>query len=183
MSNFVIREEQLTDRSAIRSVLLAAFDDSMEADLVDRLRDNCPERVSLVATLRNVLVGYLLFTPSEIETSRGTIKGWALGPMAVHPDYQRSGIGSQLVHVGLAMLRERKALFVVVLGHPGYYPKFGFRAAARWHLRSEWDVPEEAFMILSLEPEFMMPVGGIVSYRKEFRDASPPKAEGSTRGE
>lgn len=181
MSDFTVREEQLADRPGIRAVLLSAFGGSMEADLVDRLRKHCAERVSLVAVTNDVLVGYLLFTPAEIQTSRGTIKGWALGPMAVLPEYQRRGIGSQLLRRGVEALCERKALFIVVLGHPEYYPRFGFEAASRWHLRAEWDVPDDAFMILALEPDLLTRVSGIVRYRGEFRDASPPETSGSSQ--
>jgi putative acetyltransferase len=173
MSILSIRDEQPSDRDAIRSVLVAAFEGTVEADLVERLRMSCPDQVSLVATLKNVLVGHILFTPARIDLLGRIIEGWALGPMAVHPDQQRTGIGSLMAESGIDCLRQKAAPFVAVLGHSDYYPRFGFERASRWNLRAEWEVPEEAFMILPLERRKLRLESGIVRYHPEFHSASP----------
>ena len=171
MSILSIRDEQPSDHDAIRSVLVAAFEETVEADLVDRLRMSCPDQVSLVAALKNVLVGHILFTPARIDSPGRVIEGWALGPMAVHPDQQRTGIGSLMVESGIDYLRQKSTPFVAVLGHSEYYPRFGFERASRWNLRAEWEVPDEAFMILPLEKRKLRMAGGIVRYHPEFHSA------------
>ena len=91
--------------------------------------------------------------------------------MAVLPERQRQGIGSELVETGLAELRERDCPFVIVLGHPEYYPRFGFEPASRHGIKCEWEVPDEAFMILVLDEVRMPEAGGRARYRAEFSEA------------
>ena len=89
--------------------------------------------------------------------------------MAVRPDRQRQGVGSQLVRDSLAVLRARGCPFVVVVGHPEYYPRFGFQPASAYGLASQWDaVPDEAFMALVLDAHAMDGVSGVARYRDEF---------------
>jgi putative acetyltransferase len=91
--------------------------------------------------------------------------------MAVHPDRQRQGIGSQLVRRGLAILRERGCPFVVVVGHPHYYPRFGFEPASKHGVTSEWDgIPDDAFLVLILDAAAMNGVRGTARYRPEFNE-------------
>ena len=94
-----------------------------------------------------------------------------LAPMAVLPGHQRKGIGSELVRAGLAELRERDCPFVIVLGHPEYYPRFGFEPASGHGVKCEWEVPDEAFMILVLDEARLPEAGGTARYRPEFSDA------------
>ena len=85
--------------------------------------------------------------------------------------YQRQGIGSQLVRQGIDILRERGCLFVVVVGHPEYYPRFGFEPASKHGLLSQWEgIPDEAFMVLVMDPGAMAGVSGVVMYRGEFNE-------------
>lgn len=92
--------------------------------------------------------------------------------MAVLPEYQRQGIGSALVNKGIEILRERGCPFIIVLGHPEYYPRFGFMQASTRGLTCQWDsVPDEAFMLLVLDSDKMNNVSGIASYRYEFDEA------------
>jgi putative acetyltransferase len=94
-----------------------------------------------------------------------------LAPMAVLPDRQRQGIGSQLVMRGLDILRERGCPFVVVVGHPEYYPRFGFERASTHGLASQWDgMPDAAFMVLVLNARAMADVSGVATYRDEFNE-------------
>jgi putative acetyltransferase len=164
-----VREELPSDIDAIREVNRLAFGGAEEADVVDRLRRTCPGLLSLVAVLDGQVVGHILFSPATIECQHGLIHGMGLAPIAVRPEYQRRGIGSQLVRAGLDMLRRRVCRFVIVLGHPEYYPRFGFEVAARHGIYSEWDgVPDEAFMILALDASVVEAGGGVARYRSEF---------------
>jgi len=94
-----------------------------------------------------------------------------LGPLAVLPDSQRRGIGSALIKAGLEMLRQRACPFLIVLGHPTYYPRFGFQPASKHGLSCQWPgVPDDVFMALILDPEQMRNVRGIARYRDEFNE-------------
>ena len=121
----VIRDERLPDAPAVRAVLEAAFSQAVEADLVDKLRVACRERISLVACDDDRIVGHILFTPALIEGPDGTVVGYGLAPMAVLPGFQRKGIGSALVRAGIERLRRSRCPFVIVIGHPTYYPASG----------------------------------------------------------
>src|SRR4051812_49361695 len=123
-------------------------------------------RLSLVAEQAGAVVGHLLFSRLPIETSSGTVEALALAPMAVLPGHQRQGIGSQLIRDGLAVCRERGHRIVVVLGHAGYYPRFGFAAALAERLRSPFPGPH--FMALELVPGALAGVEGEVRYPPPF---------------
>lgn len=110
----------------IRSINEAAFGRPDEADLVDGLRSEGAVLLSLVAEVERQIVGHVLFSRMSIETSGGPVPAAALAPVAVLPDHQRRGIGEQLIRHGLDLLRARGERIVIVLGHPGYYPRFGF---------------------------------------------------------
>jgi putative acetyltransferase len=167
-----IRPEQPGDVDAVRAVNLRAFPHPVEADLVDKLRVACPEAVSLVAELDGKVVGHILFTSVTVQTRTGEILGMGLGPMAVVPDCQRQGIGSLLVGAGLDVLRERACPFVVVLGHAGYYPRFGFAPASRHGIRCSWEgIPDNVFMAIVFDKKTMSGVSGVARYRNEFDEA------------
>lgn len=166
-----IRPETPDDVARVREINTLAFGQAGEAVLVDRLRTNCAEAISLVAE-DDAVVGYILFTPVTIENTGRPLVGMGLAPMAVHPDRQRNGIGSQLVRRGLEILRDRNCPFVVVVGHPEYYPRFGFERASRRKLASQWEgIPDEAFMVRVLDETTMTGVSGVARYRAEFDDA------------
>jgi putative acetyltransferase len=168
----VIRDEAAGDAPAVRAVNEDAFGSPLEAGIVDALREACADRVSLVAERDGRVVGHILFTPVEIATAAGAVRGYGLAPMAVCTAWQRQGIGSALVAEGLSRVRQAGAPFVVVLGHPHYYPRFGFEPASRRGVRCQWpDVPDEAFMLLVLDPARAARLAGVAHYRAEF-DAS-----------
>lgn len=168
-----IRDERTDDAPAIRLVLEAAFSGTVEADIVDRLKQTCPERVSLVALNNARVVGHILFTPVTVETSNGPIVGSGLAPMAVLPELQRAGIGSALVRAGIERLRVSGCPFVVVVGHPEYYPRFSFVPASAHAIRCQWEgVPDEAFMVLVLQPAIASTLAGLAMYRPEFNGAA-----------
>ena len=166
-----IREEQPQDREAVREAHIRAFGQSQEADIVDTLRRDCSELLSLVALRGDQVVGHILFSPVTIENEDGTVRGTGLAPMAVLPEHQREGIGSELVRTGIEKLRIMGCPFVIVLGHPEYYPRFGFEVASRYGVRCAWDVPDEAFMIMVLNESEMQGVSGVAKYRPEFAEA------------
>ena len=167
-----IREEQPRDIKTIRDLNKRAFGQSQEADLVDKLRQNCDDLLSLVALMQNQVVGHILFTPVMVESEDNIVIGMALAPMAVLPEYQRQGIGSELVRAGIEKLKKRQCPFIIVLGHAEYYPRFGFEPASRYGVRSEWEVPDEAFMILVIG-EFEMQSGvALARYRPEFAEST-----------
>jgi len=166
-----IRAEKPEDIPCVRLVNELAFGQAEEADIVDRLRESCADFLSLVA-VDEAPVGVILFTPAAIESPRGRVVGMGLAPLAVLPERQRQGIGSALVRRGLEIVRERGCPFVVVLGHPEYYPRFGFERASAHGLACQWaGVPDEAFMVLILDAQAMEGVAGVAWYRDEWGEA------------
>ncbi len=168
----VIREEQPGDASAVRTVNEQAFGQPEEANIVEKIRANCSDALSLVALDEGEIVGHILFSSATIETDQGPVEGMGLAPMAVQPGCQRQGIGSSLVRRGIDLLAERSCPFVIVLGHPEYYPRFGFERTCTYHLQSQWEgVPDEAFLILFLDQSLKSQAGGLARYRDEFDEA------------
>ncbi|MEE8597524.1 MAG: N-acetyltransferase [bacterium] len=166
-----IRQEKKQDIEVIRQLNNKAFGQSQEADIIDKLRNNYNHFLSLVAELDNKIVGHILFTPVIIEADKVAIEGVGLAPMAVLPKYQKQGIGSILVIKGLEKVKQSGCPFVIVLGHSEYYPKFGFEPASRYGIRSEWEVPDEAFMIVVFDKSKLQGISGVAKYRSEFAEA------------
>lgn len=162
-----IRDEQPGDVAAIREVNRLAFSQDDEGRIVDALRANGAATVSLVATDGDVVVGHIMFSPLFV----GAAQGAGLGPMAVTPSHQRQGIGSRLVEAGVERLRSSGCPFIVVIGHPEFYPRFGFQPAASYGLTCEWDVPAEVFMVTVLNPAVRDHLHGMAQYRSEFATA------------
>lgn len=163
-----IRRERSADFEEIRRLNDLAFGGPVEGSIVDALRERCPDILSLVAVERETVVGHLFFSPVAVDGLSGT-EAMGLGPMAVLPARQKRGIGAALIASGIAELEQSGCVLVVVLGHAGYYPRFGFVPASRYGLRCQWDgVPDEAFMARFLDPARSGSAGGTVRYRKEF---------------
>ena len=167
-----VRIEKPEDIPEVRKINELAFGQPTEANIVDKLRQACPSSISLVAEEGDALVGHIFFSPAVIEEAGRQIEGMGLAPMAVLPDRQRRGIGSGLVRRGIDLLREKGCPFIIVLGHPGYYPRFGFVPASKHGISCQWvGVPDEALMVLILDESAMRGVSGIAKYREEFNDA------------
>jgi putative acetyltransferase len=164
----IVRRERPDDRVAIRAVNELAFGSAVEADLVDVLRARGQATLSLVAIEADRVVGHVLFSPVSIESGGARVAALGLGPMAVLPERQRQDIGSLLVRTGLEASRDAGHECVVVLGHPGYYPRFGFTPASRHGVTWEHPAPDEAFMILELREGALGGRGGLVRYQPEF---------------
>lgn len=159
-----VREERPNDVAAIRDVNRLAFGQEQEANIVDALRSNGAVLLSLVALVDDRIVGHIMYSPIAV----GEVAGAALAPMAVLPEYQRSGIGSDLVKKGNEKLKDAGYPFIIVLGHPNLYPRFGFTPASNYGIKCEWDVPDDVFMVLVLDAAKMHGVSGLANYRHEF---------------
>jgi len=165
----LIRAETPADAPAIHRLNELAFEQPAEADLVDALRLAARPFLSLVAAEEEgEIVGHICFTPVTVGDSQSSLSVAGLAPMAVLPGYQNQGIGSRLVETGLDECRRAGFTLAVVLGHPEYYPRFGFRPASAFGLRSEYDVPDPVFMALELFPGAAEGVSGLVRYHEAF---------------
>lgn len=167
--NMRIRAEEERDWPAVRVVNESAFETPAEADLVSTLRGQAEPLVSLVAKVGDTIVGHIMFSPVVLSEHPGS-KLMGLGPMAVLPERQGQGVGSSLVRAGLEACKKLGCGAVVVLGHPEYYPRFGFSPAARYRMSCEYEVPDEAFMAIELRPGFLQNVSGTVKYHAAFGD-------------
>lgn len=163
-----IRQEQPEDVAAIHAVNEQAFGRAAEAELVDRLRANGKAMLSLVAVQDGEIVGHILFSPVTIESSGGMFAASGLAPLAVRPEVQKQGIGSQLIKRGLEQCRAAGLTGVVVVGHPEYYPRFGFVPASRYGIKCEYNVPDEVFMALELRDGALC--AGFAKYQPEFNE-------------
>lgn len=175
-TGIVIRNETEADVDAIAEVTIAAFQpleisSHTEQFIVAALRAAKALAVSLVAECDGRVIGHIAFSP--IIVSDGTVGWYGLGPVSVLPQYQRQGVGKRLVREGLARLKAMGAAGCCLVGHPGYYRKFGFSNPSGLVLDG---VPPEVFFALS----FGGPVpGGKVSFHEGFRADGQNDATGS----
>ena len=173
--NVEIREEREGDAPGIRSVEELAFGEQDEAKVVDMLRASDRVVLSLVAVDGGEVVGHVLFSPVTVESSPPDSRWAALGPIGVLPDRQGGGIGSRLVREGLALCRSRGWDGVVLLGHPGYYARFGFVPAGNHGLTDPYG-GGPAFQVIELRQGALEQVAGAVRFAPEF-DLFPPDEE------
>ncbi len=162
-----IRPELEADKAAVYAVNSTAFPSTEEAELVNRLRKNADPTISLVALENEEIIGHIFFSPVTLDTDN-SLKLMGLAPMAVVPEFQRQGAGSQLVKSGLQLCEKIGAGAVVVLGHAEYYPKFGFIPSNQFNIKSEYDVPSDVFMITELIPHYLASRRGTIQYHPEF---------------
>jgi putative acetyltransferase len=134
-----------------------------ESKLVDALRANGNAIISLVAVNGDEVLGHILFSPVS-TTPPSDAKGIGLAPVAVRPQVQSQGIGSQLIREGLRLGEELGYDYCVVLGGPKYYQRFGFEKASPFGIRNEYGVDDE-FMIIRFSERG---VAGLVQYAYEF---------------
>src|SRR5262249_15864834 len=144
-----------------------AFGGADEGRLVDALYEGGYQRVSLVAEVGGEVVGVIVFSELAIVTERASIPGLALAPLAVLPSHQRRGVGSMLVIEGLRVCREHGHAIVIVVGHPEYYPRFGFSAACALPLKCRFG-SGPSFMALALADGALDNVSGEVRYATPF---------------
>lgn len=168
-----VRPEISDDIEKIDEIYRRAFETDLEANLVKTIRGSeyfIPE-LSLVAVKQTRVVGHILFSGIKIIGEGGEIPVLALAPMAVLPEYQRQAIGSELVYRGLLESAKLGYNIVVVIGHPAYYPKFGFKPARQYGIRAPFDVPDEAFLVLELKVGALKDLNGVVTYNPAFNSA------------
>ena len=163
-----VRHERPGDEPAITRVNDAAFGQSDESRIITAVRAAGHSVLSLVAVRGDAVIGHIMFTPVSIEPHGAAIHALGLGPMAVMPALQRQGIGSSLVTAGLRECARVGCQAVVVIGHPEFYPRFGFRPGNSYGLRSPFEVPDEVFMAAELSAGALAGRGGLVRYVAEF---------------
>ncbi|OGO20943.1 MAG: hypothetical protein A2144_14065 [Chloroflexi bacterium RBG_16_50_9] len=164
----IVRQETTEDAEAIYNINNEAFGQKAEAELVKALRDRSALMISLVAIDGNGVVGHIAFSAVRVESVTPSFKAMVLAPMAVLPAYQRRGIGLQLVQAGLEECRRLGYDAVVLVGHPDYYPRFGFVPARAKGLECEFDVSDEAWMVLELRQGALRGKRGKVRFQPEF---------------
>lgn len=172
-----IRKERAEDYQATEQVVKRAFadmefSDHKEHELVARIRKDSeafvPE-LSLVAILPDEeIVGHILLSKVKIKGENQSTESLALAPVSVLPESQSKGIGKRMILRALELAKELGYGSVVVLGHPGYYPKFGFQKASAWGIRAPFDVPDEVFMAMELRAKALEGVSGVVEYSRAF---------------
>ncbi|CAA9433720.1 MAG: hypothetical protein AVDCRST_MAG03-3431 [uncultured Rubrobacteraceae bacterium] len=165
-----IRAEETGDVPGIREANRRAFGREDEARLVDDLREAGHARLSLVAEEGKRLIGHVMFSEAVIRTAGGEIGALALGPVGVTPDRQGRGVGSALIREGLDRCARAGHSIVVLLGHPGYYPRFGFSAERAGNLSSAYS--GGAFMALELVPGALSGVVGEFEFAPPFEAVS-----------
>jgi predicted N-acetyltransferase YhbS len=171
--NLEIRQEQVADYEFTENVVKLAFanaehSDKKEHELVSRIRKSSsfiPE-LSLVATNKDngSILGHILLSRIKISIAESL----ALAPVSVLPEYQNKGVGGLLITAALNAAKELGYNSVVVLGHPEYYPKFGFKKASRWGIKAPFEVPDEAFMAIELRDRALSGISGVVEYPSVF---------------
>ncbi|MGE7935001.1 GNAT family N-acetyltransferase [Viridibacillus arvi] len=173
--NITIRQEQPSDYKVTEDVVQKAFanmefSDKTEHELVVRLRisDAFIPQLSIVAVDNDKVIGHILLTKIKIINEDQSTESLALAPVSVLPEYQNKGIGKLLINTALENAKELDYKSVVVLGHPDYYPKFGFKKASTWKIKAPFEVPDEAFMVLELSNNALSNVSGVVEYSSAF---------------
>jgi putative acetyltransferase len=162
----VLEKERSEHRAAVKALHRAVFGGEYEAELVERLDRGGLVVASLVALAAEVVVGHVLFSDLAVEIDGRPTLAAALAPLAVLPDFQRRGIGTRLVAKGLRILRDRGRTAVIVLGHRGYYGRFGFSAELARKLAGPFK--GENFMALELVSGTLDGLVGSVRYPEAF---------------
>jgi putative acetyltransferase len=176
-----IRRERPSDFDAIRLINNLAFGRDEEGRLVDNLRQNNKLIISLVAVRERAeagqhqeIIGHIAFSPATLDPQAGDISILCLGPVAVLPDYQNQGVGSQLTKEGLKRCRDLGCSVVVLVGHPEYYPRFGFVRARPLGIECEYpQAPDDAWMLLELRKGALAGCRGRIIFQPEFREGVP----------
>jgi putative acetyltransferase len=164
MSELTLRPERPGDEPAIRSLLLAAFPTPLEADLTDSLRRGAAwlPGLSWVGELDGTICAQALLTRAHI----GEVPALGMGPVAVAPEHQRRGFGGLVINAALRAAQDAGERFVFLLGHPAYYPRFGFARASSFGIVMPFEAPDEAGMALALGPDPLP--AGVIRYAPEF---------------
>ena len=176
MQNIIIREETPDDYAWVIELTEKAFEtmefsDGKEGKLVENLRKApafIPE-LSLVAELNGQVVGHILFSPMQIKNEQKIFESLVLGPVSVLPEFQKQGIGSQLMRAGHQKAKELGFQSVILIGHQEYYPRFGYKPASTWGIKTQIPLPsDDVFMAVELTEGALKEVSGMVDFPPEF---------------
>ncbi|WP_251441531.1 GNAT family N-acetyltransferase [Veillonella intestinalis] len=166
----IIRQEKPSDYETVYQLIIEAFkeaehSDGNEQNLVVALRQSqsFEPKLSLVAEINNIIVGHILFTKVEV----GKKVALALAPLSILPDYQKRGIGLALIKEGHTIAKQLGYTYIIVLGHPQYYPKAGYQLAKNYNLKAPFEILDEYFMAIKLDSQ-AEPIEGIVTYDPVF---------------
>jgi predicted N-acetyltransferase YhbS len=175
-SNLIIRKENPFDHNWVIELTEKAFEtleisEHKEGQLVDKLR-KAPtfiEELSLVAELNGQVVGHILFTPIIIDNGKQQFQSLVLAPVSVLPVLQKQGIGAQLIRAGHQRAIELGFQSAILLGHPEYYPRFGYKPASIWGIKTHFVLPsDDVFMAVELTEGVLNNVSGMVIFPPEF---------------
>jgi len=170
--NIITRKESREDLARIKKINDRAFEQEDESRLVNKLRkkDQFIPELSLVAETDEMVVGHIFFYPVKIISADQKHTTLSLGPMSVLPEHQKKGIGGKLINEGLSRAKDFGFRSVIVVGHPEYYPKFGFTKASKWSIKVPFKVPDEVFMALEIAEGELQDKSGIIAYPAEFME-------------
>lgn len=175
-ADYIIRPENRNDFTDIRKLNVLAFDNGEnEASLVELIRESehFVTGLSLVAAKDDgEIIGHILFSVIHLVTDQGIVPTLGLAPMSVKPDYQNSGVGTALVNEGIHACKELGYEHVFVLGHPNFYPRFGFMPTSIFGIVPPFPVPEEVFMVLELTKGSLTGLQGKIEYPPAFNAVS-----------
>ncbi|CAH1203636.1 N-acetyltransferase Eis [Paenibacillus plantiphilus] len=170
--SIIIRTETTNDYAEVYNVNFVAFGNREdEAKLVERIRatEQFIPRLSIVAEERGEIVGHLLLSKAEIIEGEKSHEVIVLAPIAVRPDCQQQGVGKQLIHEGINRCKQLGYSIVLLIGHPAYYTKFGFKPARQYGLELiQFEVPDDVFMVCELEEDKLMTIKGELRYPGVF---------------
>lgn len=168
-----IRTERQNDYKEIKKINDLAFGQENEGKMIESLRKTLDYNasLSLVAEIKNKIVGHILFYPVKIKNEKEEYIVLSLAPLAVHPQYQNKGVGSKLVKRGIKSAKETNFDIILVVGHPKYYPRFGFKPASNWKIKLPIDAPDDAVLVLELKDNSLNNCSGIVEFPKEYYEA------------
>lgn len=173
------RPEEKKDYKEIAKLIELAFKDEPKSDhkeqeLVERLRktNDYLNEFSLVAfdddDKNDKIIGHIMLSKSKIVKGDKSVESLTLAPMSILPDYQNKGVGTKLVIQAILLAKEAGYNSVNVLGHPEYYPKFNFKKASDFNIKVDFDVPDDALMVLELQDNSLKDVSGTIEYSKAF---------------
>jgi predicted N-acetyltransferase YhbS len=170
-----IRTAQLKDYQQVFDLIQQAFEEELHSDhkeqfLVQRLRnsENFIPELAIVAENDDQVVGFILLTKIKIINPEKTANSLALAPVAVYPDFQNQGIGSELIKYAHKKAFALGFESIFLLGHANFYPRFGYKPTYTFNIQLPFNAPDENCMAVELKPAALHNVYGSVKYPNEF---------------
>ncbi len=168
----IIRTETNRDFGAVFQLNYNAFGNREdESRLIERIRASeqyIPE-LSIVAEIDREIVGHIMLSKATVRERDKETDVIVLAPIAVKPSFQKQGIGSQLIEEGIRRCKALGYGLVLLIGHPGYYPRLGFQPARQHGLElTQFDVPDEVFMVVEVMDGKLQEISGELLYPAAF---------------